>query len=259
MGRRSWRPSVVMGRCGGVASVLAGKPIPLGLLPGGTGNLLARNLGVPLDLRDAVAALLSGGERKIDTAVAHFMRKDGSRFTERFLVMAGIGLDAEIMSSTSEELKSKVGWLAYVFSAIPRLSHRGFRARLTDPSGETKKLRCQLVVFGNCGTITGGFKIMPDARVDDGLVDALVVSVDGLLRWPVAMASLLTSGPDAERHIKRGVSPAFRLGLRRARRAEVDGDPVGKVVNMAVETDAQSLTVRVPAEETAQPTREGRR
>lgn len=228
----------------GVATVLAGGPVPLGLLPGGTGNLLARNLGLPLDLEEAVGVLLRGGERVIDTVIAHCTRPDGTRFDERFLVMAGFGLDAEIMEATSETLKARIGWLAYVVSAIPRFRRASFRVRLADASGSVAR-RCQVVVFGNCGTITGGVDLIPEARMDDGRVDALVVSARGWSGWSRAVVTVASGGRRAPASVIHRVSARFRSVTRRQQLAQVDGDPVGSIVGMDVETDARSLTVRV--------------
>src|SRR6478736_8771452 len=97
-------------RC--VAEVLAGGDIPMGLLPLGTGNLLARNLGMDVtDFDGAMAGALTGAERKIDVVRAKQSDPDQDQI---FLVMAGLGYDATIMGDTNEDLKDKVGWLAYV-------------------------------------------------------------------------------------------------------------------------------------------------
>ena len=110
-----------------VAQEMVGSGVPMGLLPGGTGNLLARNLELPTDdLARAVMVAITGRNRHIDVGwmrlnpdEVHLEEHvgEGSSVGPRrhaFLVMAGLGLDAAIMEDTSEKLKAKIGWTAYV-------------------------------------------------------------------------------------------------------------------------------------------------
>ncbi|RYE79052.1 MAG: phosphatase PAP2 family protein, partial [Myxococcales bacterium] len=100
-----------------VCEELAGTGIPVGIVPAGTGNLLARNLDIPLYLRNAVDVGLNGQDRAIDMVTI-----DGDNMDEAvFLVMAGMGFDAAIMEGVNETFKAKVGWLAYVWSALKSL------------------------------------------------------------------------------------------------------------------------------------------
>ena len=103
--------------CGGdgtvrtVCAELAGTGIPVGVVPAGTGNLLARNLALPLYLNAAVEVALNGQDRAIDIVR---VAGDGLEVDEHFLVMAGMGFDAAIMEGANDQIKAKVGWLAYV-------------------------------------------------------------------------------------------------------------------------------------------------
>ncbi len=128
-----------------VASALVGTDVALGLLPGGTGNLLARNLGLPVDsLEAAVEAMVGGAQRHIDVGVVRLGEggdpdepdrqvADGPARAddeEVFLVMVGLGLDGEVMAGTSEKVKGLLGWPAYALAAAKRLGGRGFPARV---------------------------------------------------------------------------------------------------------------------------------
>lgn len=102
------------GTVGAVAETVHGTSTRLAIVPAGTGNLLARNLGLPItDLERCVAAAFAGAERKIDVAQAELERADGTREQRTFLVMAGIGLDARMALATNAGLKKRLGWLAY--------------------------------------------------------------------------------------------------------------------------------------------------
>jgi diacylglycerol kinase (ATP) len=94
------------------AGGVAGSGIPLGVLACGTGNLLARNLGLPLSLDEALTVALTGSERRLDVGTAN---------GRPFVVMAGIGFDAAMLEGASEELKKRMGWAAYALSALRHL------------------------------------------------------------------------------------------------------------------------------------------
>ncbi|EBM0725712.1 diacylglycerol kinase family lipid kinase, partial [Salmonella enterica subsp. enterica serovar Senftenberg] len=116
-----------------VAEALVGSDTPMGLLPGGTGNLLARNLDLPVDdLGDALRVALTGQNKRIDVGR---LTIDESGEHERpaqhiFLVMAGLGFDAAIMADAPEGLKAKVGPAAYVVSGAKNLRGPQFKVRV---------------------------------------------------------------------------------------------------------------------------------
>ena len=100
------------------AGGVAGSGVPLGVLPCGTGNLLARNLGLPLSLDEALTVALTGSDRRLDVGIAN---------DRPFVVMAGIGFDAEMLAGASEQLKKRLGWAAYMVSALRHLCDRPAR------------------------------------------------------------------------------------------------------------------------------------
>jgi diacylglycerol kinase family enzyme len=165
--------------CGGDGTVtacaagVAASGVPLAVLPAGTGNLLARNLGLPLDLSDALAIALTGTDRKLDMGVAN---------DQPFIVMAGIGFDAKMLGGASAPLKKRLGWPAYVVSALRHLRDRPMRVRLRADDGAPLRLRASAVVIGNVGSLQGGLPLMPDAEPDDGVLDVVVLSAAGSAR-----------------------------------------------------------------------------
>jgi diacylglycerol kinase family enzyme len=226
-----------------VATELVGTQTPIGLLPGGAGNLLARNLGLPIDdLGEAVRAVVTGGTRRVDVGRITF----DDDVPEIFLVMAGMGLDADTMADADEALKARMGWPAYVVSGAKSLVKPGFGVALLVPGAWPVIQRAKSIVVGNCGTLTGDIQLMPDAAVDDGILDAVVVSPRGVFGWAAVLASVVSG-----RRVGHGM-----LTRRRARRleaifsglvaAQIDGDAIGSRSRLVAEVDPGALTVRMP-------------
>ncbi|MGH3281374.1 MAG: diacylglycerol/lipid kinase family protein, partial [Trebonia sp.] len=145
----------------GCAEGLAGTGVPLGVVPHGTANLLARTLCVPGHARAALTvALRTGADRVIDLAVA-----DGVPFT----AMAGMGLDAAVVAGT--KLKHQFGWLAYAMSGAVHLAVPAVRFTIRLDDGAPVEREARSVVAGNSGLLPGGFSLLPEARLDDGMLD----------------------------------------------------------------------------------------
>ena len=152
------------------AQALAGTQVPLAIVPLGTANLAARALGIPSRIGGSLATAFGGHERRIDLAVAGELT---------FAAMAGIGLDAEVVAATPRLLKRRAGWLAYAAAGIAHLPGRGqrFTVRLDDDEPLARQARC--VVVGNAGLLPGGFALLPQARLDDGLLDVGILAPAG--------------------------------------------------------------------------------
>ena len=217
--------------------------VPLGLLPGGTGNLLARNLGLPLDLAEAVRVALTGQTRRVDVGRVTF--DDGE--VDVFLVAAGVGLDAETMAAVDEGVKKRFGWVAYVLAGATTLFNPGFRVRVTADGRPERSRHARAVVVGNCGELTAGAQLMPDALVDDGLLDALVLAPRGVLGWAGALADLLSRHRLGHPSVKLTQARWVEVHLGRPVEGELDGDAVGAVHAMVCEVHAGALPVRAPA------------
>ena len=168
-----------------VAEVLRGTHVPLTIVPQGTGNLLARNLGVPLNrLEEAVKAVFSGVNRPIDLGVLTIVREDESESHHVFLVLAGMGLDARAISATRATLKKRLGWLAYVDAGVrTMLTDKPLPIHYSVDGSEVKSLSVYTVMIGNCGLMPGGVLLIPDAKVDDGLLDVVALKPLGAFSW----------------------------------------------------------------------------
>jgi diacylglycerol kinase (ATP) len=242
-----------------VAEVLVGTGVPLGLLPGGTGNLLARNLELPMSsITDALDVVLTGTDRVIDVGWLEVDPADdeadaGDRPDRScddvhvFTVMAGIGFDAQIMDDAPEAVKAKVGWAAYVAAAAKHLGDNGFRVTVTPDDGEPMDREARTVIVGNCGTLTGGIVLLPDAVIDDGRLDLAVLTPESLTQWLGVAGRVLTGrspdGPSIERTQCRRVD----VTVEPAQQIEVDGDVMGTATRLRFSIEQDALVVRVPA------------
>src|SRR5690606_35688027 len=139
----------------------------LGIVPQGTGNLLARNLGIPLgSIPKALATIAAGEHREIDMG---WVRVRDEEVETGFLVMIGFGLDAHMLAETDDDLKDKAGWLAYV-EAMGRAftAAENVEFTLSLDEGDGQRMSGHTLLLGNCGAIQGGVTLLPDAVPDDG-------------------------------------------------------------------------------------------
>jgi len=168
-----------------VAEALTETGVPLTIVPSGTGNLLARNLGLPLDdPARVIAATFEGEQRPIDIGTAHIVRADGSAEDAAFVVMAGMGLDAAMIANTRPKLKKAVGWVAYVDGAARSLPRaRPYRLVYQLDDGRMRATRVYSALFAICGALPAGIALIPDAAIDDGVLDVVFIRPRGWWGW----------------------------------------------------------------------------
>jgi diacylglycerol kinase (ATP) len=244
-----------------VAEALAGSDVKLALLPSGTGNLLARNLKLTLnDLDHSIHTAFSGVDRPIDLARIRIRRENDTVDEHVYVVMAGLGIDAKMIANTDDELKAKAGWLAYVKAiglVLRDNTSLRFRYRLDDQ--KIRSVRAHTIMVGNCGSLPANILLMPDAAVDDGVFDVLILKPDGVLGWIQIMSKvfwengvlrrtrfgskLATKDVDAL-HYTTGATLSLRLN--KPEEIELDGDSFGSAVAFKTWIEAGGLTVRVP-------------
>ncbi len=234
-------------RC--VAEVIAGTSTPLALLPSGTGNLLARNMEIPLDdLDSAMRTALQGRNRHVDVGRLHVDTEgDGTEVTEHvFLVMAGMGFDAAIMADAPEDLKARVGWPAYVVSGVRNLRGERFKASVSVGGQPARETRARTVVVGNCGRLLAGITLLPDAEIDDGILDCVVISPKTLAGWVAVTGRVMRRTTAANPRIDHWASTHFEVRVEHPQVVQLDGDVLRPAKAMRAVVDPASLAVRIP-------------
>lgn len=225
-----------------VADVLAGTGVPLGLVPLGTGNLLARNLGLPLDREEALVTALGGRTRTIDLiAVSVDQQPD-----EHFAVMAGTGIDAMIMDETDPKLKDAVGFAAYFVAAGKAVGRLPMDVTIVVDEGRPLRRRAMLVLVGNVGELQGGITVLPAARPDDGELDILIASPRTVRDWLRIIRRTLIRRRRSQDPVDALRGTRVRIRLARPDSYQLDGDTVGECTELRAEVRPGALTVCVP-------------
>jgi diacylglycerol kinase family enzyme len=230
--------------CGGdgtvmaVVTALAGTDAALAVLPAGTGNLLAANLGLATDTATGVQVALDGGRRRIDVGVVG---------DQCFAVMAGMGFDAQMLDSTSEQAKKRIGWLAYVGGAVKHLRDRPMRVRIVLDGGRPMQRRPRSVIVGNVGRLQGGVRLLSEADPADGRLDVAILSPRSLGHWARLGWAVL------RRHQRVPLMetyPAERVEIhaRRSEPRQLDGDLIepGRTMKIGIRPGALLLCVPRP-------------
>ncbi|MCL2794973.1 MAG: hypothetical protein FWD85_06660 [Microbacteriaceae bacterium] len=252
-----------------VTGALRHTGVSLAIVPSGTGNLLARNLGLPIgDAEAAVDIAFNGIDRVVDVGLAEFTDPEGQVTEHPFMVVAGMGVDAAMIANTSPLLKQKLGWIAYVDGVLRSVTTSKpvkAKLRIERPGGEdtVKSFEAHSTLIGNVGALPGGVELIPGARIDDGVLDVAVMHPKTAFGWLHIGRRILW-----ENHVLGSTALGRKLITYRSRvlpnvleysrgalitvalaepvRAELDGDEIGWVRAGLFRADAASLIVRVP-------------
>ena len=231
--------------CGGdgtvmaVVTALAGSDVALAVLPAGTGNLLAANLGLAGDPATGVQVAIDGGRRRIDVGVVG---------EHCFAVMAGIGFDAQMLAGTSEKAKKRIGWLAYVVGGFRHLRDRPMRARIVLDGERSLPRRPRSVIVGNVGRLQGGVRLLQRADPADGKLDVAILSPNNLGHWASLAWALL------RRHERVPLMETFtaeriEIYTRRQEPRQLDGDLIEPGRTMKIQIKPRALLLCVPRPE----------
>jgi diacylglycerol kinase (ATP) len=221
-----------------VVTALAGAGPPVGVLHGGTANVLARTLGVPRAVDRAVPALLGGAEARLDLG----RLADGRHFA----IGLGVGLDAAMIAAASPTMKRRLGWAAYALGALRAgLRLERFTVRLT-VDGQTIERDASAVLLANFGAVLGGTIRFGDGILhDDGLLTACVFSPRTRVEALRILWRMLRAGAPPHPRVLYASGRHFRLETSPPHRAQADGELIGETP-LEVEVVAEGARVLVP-------------
>ncbi|TFU22622.1 diacylglycerol kinase family lipid kinase [Rothia nasimurium] len=230
-----------------VADGLAGSGVPLGVVPLGTGNLLARNLEMNVeDLHACINVALHGELRAVDM-IHMTMTSSKNLPAVNYLVMGGAGFDAQIMTDTREDLKAKIGWLAYVEASMKHMFTRRRPAEISVDGSEVIKRKIRTVLVANCGKIQGGVNLASVAELSDGQLEVIVLTPRNVLSWVRMAGQFILRRPNVPFPVvEHFVGMDVRVVFPHAHLpVEVDGDVLGDVTGLHAQVHPGAVVVNV--------------
>jgi diacylglycerol kinase (ATP) len=230
----AWGGDGTVQRC---IDVLAGTGTPLAIVPAGTANLLATNLGIPDEIAAAVRTGLEGARRPIDVG-----RING----ERFAVMAGAGLDAAMIRDADDGLKDRVGRIAYLWTGARNVDAKPFRTKIRVDGATWFDDRASCVLVGNVGKLFGGVEAFEDARPDDGMLELGVVTADGLVEWARTIARTAVGSTAKSPFVQVTRGRKIEAELSRKVLYELDGGDREKTKSLEVDVEPGAIQICVP-------------
>ncbi|GAA4591316.1 YegS/Rv2252/BmrU family lipid kinase [Actinoplanes octamycinicus] len=220
--------------------VVAGRSVPVAIMPAGTGNLLAGNLGIPTDLEKAVEIAFAGHRRRLDL---------GKLGGEHFAVMAGVGFDGAMIKDADGALKDRLGKLAYVWTGIRHVGGEAPRIKIKVDGTTWFDDAASCVLIGNVGTITGGIRAFDDAAPDDGWLDVGVATAQGALQWARALGTMAVRRSDSSPFVRTTRARKISVKLESKLEYELDGGARARTKRFEAKVVPAAVEICVPAPE----------
>jgi YegS/Rv2252/BmrU family lipid kinase len=229
-----WGGDGIVQRC---IDAIGSDPVALAILPAGTGNLLAHNLGIPIDLTRAVEIGLHGDRRTIDVG-----RING----ERFAVLAGAGLDALMIHDANRHLKERYGRAAYIWAGAKNLRLEPFRATIDVDGTRWFDGESGCILAGNVSKVLGGIEVFDHASPTDGLLELGVITAHGVTQWTRALVRTAVGSADRSKFVHTTKARKIRIELSRKVRYELDGGDQKPVRRLHIDVEPAAVTICVP-------------
>jgi diacylglycerol kinase (ATP) len=229
-----WGGDGMVQRC---VDALAGSGVTMAIIPAGTANLFATNIGIPRDLAQAVEIGLHGTQHAFDVG-----RING----ERFAVMAGAGFDAKLIRDADSGLKDKAGRLAYVWTGARNLNTERVRMRVQVDGAKWFDGRASCLLLGNIGTLTGGLTAFPEAKPDDGVLEVGVVTAKGAMQWSRVIARMAAGRLAGSKFTRQTTARKIDVRLDHKLPYELDGGDRKATKRLKIRLEPAAITVCVP-------------
>jgi diacylglycerol kinase (ATP) len=229
-----WGGDGMVQRC---ADALAGSEVTVAILPAGTANLFATNLGIPEDLPEAVRTGLHGRRARLDLG-----RVNG----EHFAVMAGAGFDGEMIRDADRGIKDRLGRLSYAWTGARHVRDSAVPLKIKVDGAEWFTGAASCVLLGNLGEITGGVRAFDDARPDDGCLEVGVATAEGAWQWARTLGKMATGRSDSSPFVKITKGRRITVRLAAPMTYELDGGARGAVTKLKAKAVPQAITVALP-------------
>ena len=231
-----WGGDGTVQRC---VDAAAGSEAALAILPAGTANLFATNLGIPQDIAQAVSIGMRGDRRKLDVG-----RFNG----EGFAVMAGAGFDASMIREADGTLKDRLGRVAYVWTGSKNLRAKPFKAKIEVDGVPWYTGAASCILVGNVGRLFGGVEVFEDARPDDGRLEVGVVNAEGITDWVRTLARTVAGNAERSPLVQATSATKIKVKLNRKVLYEMDGGDREKVKAFTVKVQPSAITICLPKE-----------
>ena len=219
--------------------VLAGSGATMAIVPAGTANLLASNLGIDSDINTAVVVGLHGARKPLDVGVMN---------GERFAVMAGTGLDALMIRDAGRSMKDRFGRAAYVWTGAKNLKMPPFRARIEVDGTQWFDGKAGCILVGNVGKVLGGVEAFDDVDPEDGLLELGVVTARGITQWTRALVRTAVGSADRSKFVQTTKAKKINVKLDRKMPYELDGGDEKPVDRLKIRVEPAAVTICVPEE-----------
>jgi YegS/Rv2252/BmrU family lipid kinase len=232
-----WGGDGMVQRC---IDAVGDEPVALAIVPAGTGNLLARNLGIPRDIEGAVSIGLHGGRRAIDVG-----RFNG----ERFAVMAGTGLDALMIRDADGAQKNRFGRAAYLWAGAKNIGTPRFAARIEVDGAPWFRGKVGCILVGNVGKVMGGIEAFGGASPDDGMLELGVVTAEGATQWARALLRTAIGHAEHSPFVQTTKARHIKVRLDRKMPYEIDGGAKKPTDRLKIRVEPAAVTLCVPETE----------